>query len=193
MSSHFSTSFQAGGGAVREPPLLRTVGSSRQIPLDLHPPVRAESDVPRCQQLLVFLYIWAFHSRVGHTASGASLALRWRAGARGGGTRSKGRAENVKLLWSPRRSPGCSGARAGCRPRSAHGRAVDDIHRPGVADDSHVLPMDPDGQVVEAVVVEVARGESRAEKVARLGHVGDARAVLVPDLAACGGQPRAEP
>ena len=40
----------------------------------------------------------------------------------------------------------------------AGGRAVDDVDGPGVGDGADVLAGDADGQVVEAVVVEVAGG-----------------------------------
>src|SRR2546423_1523911 len=50
-----------------------------------------------------------------------------------------------------------------------------------------------DGQVVEAVVVEVAARQREPEEVAALGVVGDAGAVLAPELAVTGGESARRP
>ena len=72
------------------------------------------------------------------------------------------------------------GGQAVRRPKEDRGRA-------GVHDRPEVLAGRADRQVVEAVVVEVARGQDVAEEVAGLGGALDAGDVLVPELVAeCG-------
>src|SRR5688572_25532501 len=62
-------------------------------------------------------------------------------------------------------------------------RSVDDVDRTGCSDRGcHVLERTPDGQVVEAVAVEVARRQRSREVVANLGRLENPLRVLMPHL-----------
>ena len=69
-------------------------------------------------------------------------------------------------------------------------RAEEHVHRPCVPCGVKVLAWDRNGQVGEAVEVEVARRYGRPKAVTRFGVVLDARAVLVPELVPGGIQTR---
>ena len=71
----------------------------------------------------------------------------------------------------------------------AHGgeavlRSEKNVARATVRDGTHILARHADRQVVEAVVIEVARGQKFSERVACLGGALDVHDVLVPDLVA---------
>src|SRR6266516_6544046 len=68
-------------------------------------------------------------------------------------------------------------------------RAVEQVHGSGACRRSNALRGHPDREVGVAVPVQVAGGERGAERVARLGGVENAGAVLAPELVAG----RAEP
>src|SRR3954471_3670666 len=60
------------------------------------------------------------------------------------------------------------------RGAQAGGRAVDDVDGPGVDDGADVLARDADGQVVEAVVIEVPHRQGGPELIPGAGHAVDA-------------------
>lgn len=68
------------------------------------------------------------------------------------------------------------------RGRQPGGGAEENMHRSGIGQQVNVFPVDPDGEVIESVSVEVPRGATIAEGVALLGLVGDSRNVLMPEL-----------
>jgi hypothetical protein len=73
------------------------------------------------------------------------------------------------------------------------GRAVQHVDPPSANCVADLLQVDPNRQIGEAVVVEVASRQGNAKVVAALGGVGDPGAVLGPHLAAGAGQPGGRP
>jgi hypothetical protein len=58
---------------------------------------------------------------------------------------------------------------------------VEHLHRPRAVDASHLLVWNTHGEICEAVTVEVAGGERRAERVVPLRFFLDACDILVPE------------
>src|SRR6478672_12917589 len=103
--------------------------------------------------------------------------------------RSEGQAEVVKLL------SGVGDAGVVLEPALVSGRreparaAVENVDYAGIVSACDILEGDAHSHVVAPVAHEVARAEDIAEAVVGLGQVGNADAVLVPELTSRGREP----
>ena len=65
-------------------------------------------------------------------------------------------------------------------------RAVEDVHSSGIGNSAEVFELHTDGQIAEAIAIEVIDGEAAAEPVLRLGLIGHRHTglfgVLCPEL-----------
>src|SRR5262245_49597349 len=60
--------------------------------------------------------------------------------------------------------------------------SIKDMNRTSTENAVHLFPSHTDGQVGESITVEVSRGKRGSKIVSAFGHIGNAGAVLAPEL-----------
>jgi hypothetical protein len=143
------------------------------------PPSRPTKDVDRARILSGANVLGATDGQV-HEAVAAEVAS------------GKGQAEVVAQLGDPGH-PGAVLGKELAADSVSPSRTEQHVDRPAAVGGTVVLAGSADGQVGEAVAVEVANVERVAELVVPLGDAGDPRAVLGEELAAGTRQPAAVP